>query len=171
MPRIPAGLLVLLCGSMIIAGASAQTKSASLVAEVTDETGAIIVGAEVTLINLATGLQRTATTGPDGRCVLENIPPGLYDIKASMPGMQAAIVKGQQLFVGTTATLNFRLRVGEIAEHVTVSATAALVEPTESNIGQVIRRAEVDELPVLDLGQPQSAEPPRQIQVGFRLDF
>lgn len=148
--RQPWGIwLVLVCGLVLALSADAQTRFAAVVGEVTDPTGAVIIGAEVTAKNVATSWQRSATTGDDGRYVLENIPPGTYDISASKSGMRTAVVKGQQLFVGTAATINFQLQVGPVAEEVVVTATTALIESTKSDIGQVIQRVEVDDLPVL----------------------
>ncbi len=96
------------------------------------------------------GLERTATTGGHGRYLLEHLPPGAYDITASMSGMKPALVKGQPLLVGTTATINLQLAVGLVTEAMQISAATALVETTRSETGQVIQRTEVDSLPIVD---------------------
>lgn len=143
-------ILALLWSVALATGIGAQTRFAALEGEVMDERGAAIAGAQITVKNLATGLERTATTGEHGRYLLEHLPPGAYDMTASMSGMRPALVKGQQLLVGTTATINLQLAVGPVTEEVQISAATALVETTRSETGQVIQRTEVDSLPIVD---------------------
>jgi hypothetical protein len=138
-------LIAAFCGE-----ATAQTRFAAVVGEITDPTDAGVDGARVAARHAATGLDRSATSGRDGHYVLENLPPGVYDITVSQAGMRAVTVKGQELFVGTTTTVNFKLSLGIEEELVVSAATTLLVETTKSEMGQVIQRAEVDELPVVD---------------------
>lgn len=119
--------------------------------EVTDPTDAAVGGARVIVRHAATGIDRWATSGSDGHYVLENLPPGTYEIMASHAGMRPVTLKDQELFVGTTTTVNLKLSLAGIEEELVVTATATpLLEATRSEMGQVIQRAEVDELPVVD---------------------
>lgn len=130
--------------------ATAQTRFASVVGEITDPTGAGVDGARVTLRHQATGIERTATSGRDGHYVLQTLPPGSYEITASRVGMRPVTVKDQELFVGTTTTVNLELSLAGIEEELVVSATSTgLVEASRNEMGQVIQRTEVDELPVV----------------------
>jgi hypothetical protein len=131
--------------------ATAQTRFAAVVGAITDATDAGVEGARVTTRHGATGLDRSATSGRDGHYVLENLPPGIYEITVSQVGMRPATVKGQELFVGTTTTVNFKLNLVGREEEVVVNAPMTpLVETTKSEMGQVIERAEIDDLPVVD---------------------
>jgi hypothetical protein len=131
--------------------AGAQTRFAAVVGKITDPTDAAVEGARVTVRRAATALDRSITTGRNGHYVLENLPPGTYEITASQAGMRPTTVKGQELFVGTTTTVNLKLSLAGIEEELVVSAaTTPLVESKRSEMGQVIQRAEVDELPVVD---------------------
>jgi TonB-dependent receptor-like protein len=81
---------------------------------------------------------------------LQDLPPGTYDLTAGHAGLVPVTVKGQELFVGTTTTVNVNLDVPGREEVVVVSATATpLVETTKNEVGQVIQRAEIDDLPVV----------------------
>jgi hypothetical protein len=121
------------------------------VGAVTDPTGAAVDGATVKARQTETGIERSVTSDLGGRYVLQNLPPGTYEVTANHPGLRPSTVKGQELFVGTTTTVNLELGLAGLTEEIVVSATTTpLVEATKSEIGQVIQRAELDELPVVD---------------------
>jgi hypothetical protein len=131
--------------------AAAQTRFAALVGEISDPTDAAVAGALVTVRHAATGIDRTATSDKGGHYVVENLPPGTYEIMASHPGLRPVTVKGQELFVGTTTTVNLEMSLVGIEEVLVVTGRATpLVDATKSEMGQVIQRADLDELPVVD---------------------
>src|SRR5688500_6253586 len=125
--------------------ATAQTRSGAVIGAITDSAGAPVADALVAVRHSATGLERTATTGAGGRYVVENLPPGVYAVTAFRAGLQAATATGQGVFVGTTTTADLQLGLAGLTEQVVVSAESTpLVDSTKSEVGQVIRRAEVD---------------------------
>jgi hypothetical protein len=131
--------------------AAGQARYAALVGQVRDPTGAPVEGARLTATMAATGLERATTTDGHGRYALENLPPGEYDITARRAGMRPSMVKGQLLFVATTRTLNVEMGLPGLAEEIVVDAARTpLVETASSEMGQVVRRSDVDELPVVD---------------------
>ncbi len=134
---------------LLVSGVIAQTRSAALVGDITDEMGAVIAGASVKVTNLSTGWRSSALSDGKGHYDLANILPGIYQITVSSQGMRTQLIDNQELFVGTTTTHNFTLGVGMIVEQVTATASAALLESTKSDLGQVIVGKEVDSLPVL----------------------
>jgi outer membrane receptor for ferrienterochelin and colicin len=144
-------LLALSFAAVFPGHASAQTRFGAVVGAITDPSHAVIEGARVAARHVATALERSATSGRDGHYVLDNLPPGLYEITASHTGMRPTTVKTQELFVGTTTTVNLELTIAGIQEELFVAAaTTPLVETTNSEMGQVIQRTEVDDLPVID---------------------
>src|SRR6266852_4051526 len=66
---------------------------------VTDPAGALVVGAAVTVSNPATNLTRTATTNNAGNYTFPSLLPGVYSVKAEMPGFQGEIRGGVELQV------------------------------------------------------------------------
>ena len=130
----------------------AQTRFAALAGDVSDASGGMIAGAAVKIRNAGTDWQVSVKTDEGGRYFADNIPPGTYELTASGLGMRPLVVEDQPLFVGTTSTRNFRLEVGTVSEQVTASATAAMIDSTKSELGQIIARSEIDDLPVLGRG-------------------
>ena len=72
---------------LFITSAWAQSFRGSIRGTVTDPTGSVIAGAKVTAKNIATGLQREATTGDDGAYVLAELPAGEYTVRAESTGL------------------------------------------------------------------------------------
>jgi hypothetical protein len=129
---------------------AAQTRFAAAVGAITDATGAGVDGARLTMRHAATGIEWSTASGRDGYYALQNLPPGTYEITASQAGMRPVTVRGQELFVGTTTTVNLQLPLATTEETLVVDVTTTpLVEATKAEMGQVIQRAEIDELPVV----------------------
>jgi len=68
----------------------AQSFRGSIRGTVTDPSGGVIAGAKVAAKNINTGLQREATTGPDGAYVLAELPAGEYTVMAESAGLSPA---------------------------------------------------------------------------------
>src|SRR5438045_3312008 len=93
--------LLLALGAMPLLGQS----TTSVVGQVTDQSGAVVVGATVTLIDVDTKTSRSTTTNETGRYVFPNLPPAVYDLGISKSGFAAAKVQGQKADIGTPLTL------------------------------------------------------------------
>jgi hypothetical protein len=90
-------LISALCFIAALSGAAtAQTRFAGVVGAITDPTDAGVEGARVTARHAATGIHRSATSGSGGYYVLENLPPGIYEIIASQTGMRTVTLKSQE---------------------------------------------------------------------------
>ena len=128
--------------------ASAQVSTASINGTVTDPSGALIPGATVTLKNLATNVERSTTTNTAGNYVLVNINPGRYTITVHKDGFTTATQPEFELQVNQTSTLDFSLHVGSTVESVTVEAAEAGLQTSTSELGAVIDRKSVNDLPL-----------------------
>jgi hypothetical protein len=136
--------------SLAVGGAlqsMAQT-TGTMYGSVTDQTGAVIVGANVTAKNTATGLERTAPTGPDGNYVLTLIPVGNYTISVSKPGYQQDVGKDARLLLNQNLRLNFELRVGTVTQKIEVTIDPAQVDLQSASLGQVELGKTIQELPL-----------------------
>jgi len=89
---------------------------------VTDSSGAVIVGGEVTASNLNTGLKKTAVTGTGGDFEIFALPVGPYSVSASSAGFKKWEIARTELTVGERKRVSPVLEVGEITEKVTVEA-------------------------------------------------
>lgn len=127
---------------------SAQQITGNIRGTVTDPTGAVIRGAEVTARQVETGLSRTVTTDRNGNYVLLELPVGHYRLQVSDKGFQEYVQDGITLNVNETASVSPHLVIGSEKEQVLVSADAALIEPTVTSMGKVVHQRELEELPL-----------------------
>lgn len=123
-----------------------QSSNGSLSGVVTDESGGALPGVTVTATNLQTGASRMAVSNNTGRYDLAVLPPGNYSINGELAGFQTVKIARVVVNVGTDSTLNLKLRTG-IAESVTVTASAPLVETTKSEISSVVNETAITNLP------------------------
>jgi hypothetical protein len=141
----------------IVAGAVALTLTAptafaqstgTVAGLVTDESGAALPGALVEATSQGTGLVRTATAGSDGFYTIPLLPPGRYDLKASLTGFTNLIRRGMRVTGSETARANLSLQLGARSEDVTVVADAPLIETGNATLGVVIDEKKVVDLPL-----------------------
>ncbi len=126
---------------------SAQS-TAQVSGAVTDQSGAVLPGVEVTATQTATGISRSVVTNETGSYVLTNLPVGPYRLEAGLPGFRTFAQAGIVLQVGGNPVINISLEVGQVSETVEVQADAALVETRSTGVGQVIDNVRVLELPL-----------------------
>jgi hypothetical protein len=128
--------------------ASAQDITAAVRGAVTDEQGAAIVGAEVTVVSPDTGFSRVATTGTDGVYNFPDLPLGAYKIRVTHAGFKAEEQTGIVLHVADSRVINFALKVGAVTEQVTVEANTIQVETTSGDLTGLIEGNQVTQLPL-----------------------
>ncbi len=128
--------------------AQAQGGRASINGTVTDQSGAVIVGAKISVTNRGTGQVTNVTTGSEGSYALSFLPIGEYRIMATHPGFSTEIQNGITLSVDESASVNFSLKPGKATTSVEVRAEAAELETTSGAISQVIDQKSIVELPL-----------------------
>lgn len=134
--------------TLLVSLAAAQ--SSLLNGSVSDPSGASVAGAKITLIDPATGLQRTATSNGTGLYQFLDVPPGDYRLEATAGGFAPYLVPNITLVVKTPSTLHIRLQVAGVAQSVTVEGEAPLINRTDASLGNVIEENQIDELPIAD---------------------
>jgi len=122
--------------------------SATLSGTVTDQSGAAIVGADVAVRDVETGVVRNATTNAEGRYQVFALSVGEYEVHARKNGFTEEVRTGIQLVVGQSASVDLTLRVGEVSQHVTVSSDAPMVSTTTSDISGLVGERQVKDLPL-----------------------
>src|SRR5438552_18356809 len=113
----------------------AQVINATLSGTVTDATGALIPGVEITATETETGVVSTGVTNEAGTYQFPSLQPGPYRVAASLPGFQSQIF---QITLGTSQQIrqNFTLQVGAVAQAVEVSVAAdQLLTTLSSSVG------------------------------------
>src|SRR4029078_3575220 len=109
----------------------AQATTADITGTVVDQAGAVVAGANVTVTNTGTGLERQTVTTGTGDYSIALLPPGDYEVKVGAAGF-STVVQKVSLVIGQRQTLNISLRPGAVTEVITVSAEVPLVDTTKS---------------------------------------
>jgi hypothetical protein len=108
--------------------AVAQNDVGSIVGFVTDQTGAVIPGATVTVQNEGTGERRVVTSDAAGHYAVPNLQPADYTITAEAKGFQKFVSNHNTLASNSTVQINAKLSVGQASQTVTVSSTAQVLQ-------------------------------------------
>jgi len=122
--------------------------TAEITGTVTDNTGAVIPAAEVTVTNVNTGSLRSVTTGQSGVYSVPFLQPGTYAVAVEKAGFRRSERTGIRVEVTQTARVDFQLQLGEVTEVIEVTGTPPLLEQDTSAVGQVIEETAVVELPL-----------------------
>ena len=115
---------------------------------VTDKTGSVVAGADVTVTSQATGVSRDAKTDSSGHYLIPLLPVATYMIRVRSQGFQDAEEKDLRLQVDEHRELDFTLAPASVTSSVEVNATAVEVESTNPTLGQVITAEQVTDLPL-----------------------
>lgn len=141
--------------------------SAAVQGQVTDQSGAVIPGATITVTNTATSVSQTTKTDSNGTYRVPALPVGTYDVSVEASGLQKQVAKGLILDVGRNTVQNFQLKVAQASEVVTVEGEVPIVESTTMTVGEVMDPKNVQQIPLngrhfVDLGFliPGSVTPP-----------
>ncbi len=122
--------------------------SADLSGVVTDQSGAVVAGAEVTAQNTDTGAVRTVSSDPGGRYNFFSLPLGGYEVHVKKAGFSEEVRKGIHLVVGQDAIVDIALRLGDVSEQVTVIGDAPLVSVTTADTSGLVNEEQVKDLPL-----------------------
>jgi len=125
-----------------------QTSSTAVLGTVTDATGAVLVGAKVTLLQVQTGIKRQDTTSGTGDYNFPLLDPGEYSVTVESPGFKTETHSGIQLELNLKARIDFHMEVGAEAQRVEVTSQAALLSTDQATLGQVVNTRRVEELPL-----------------------
>ncbi|MDX6304863.1 MAG: hypothetical protein QOI77_1832, partial [Blastocatellia bacterium] len=123
--------------------------TASMIVTVVDQNGAVVRGANVSVVNTATGAAREAASGEEGTVTIAALPlTGEYKVSVSMSGFATQDVTGLTLRAGETATVKVKLVASGGTSQVTVFGTTEGVR-SNPQIGLPLRSEQVNETPIL----------------------
>src|SRR5215831_784258 len=140
---------VLLALTLVLHSVSAwsQTQLATVFGTVSDPTGAVIAGADVTVSSTSTGLKREGLTDLKGEYRVAGLPQGTYAVRAAKEKFQTQVLEGIALSSGASIAINLSMKVGSVPQDVTVKADAA-IDTTTSTISEAIAEPRLTELPL-----------------------
>jgi hypothetical protein len=137
---------------------NAQILYGSVAGTVTDQTGAVVPGAAITIVNDNTGLTRNATSGSAGEYRITDLPGGTYTLSVTAQGFKPLKQTGINVAAGSTNQQNIQLAIGAVTQQVTVSGAAATLQTQEANVHTTISNYAVQNLPLNVYHNFQSVE-------------
>jgi len=124
----------------------AQSSTGSISGSASDDSGGALPGVTVTATNAATGGMRTTVSNAAGAYQLGLLPPGTYRVEAQLEGFQPVRREKVVVNIGTDVAMNFVMKVG-VAETVTVTAEAPLIESERTQVSSVVNETAIQNLP------------------------
>lgn len=126
----------------------AQEFRATLSGRVTDPTGAVVVNATVTAVEVSSKTTYTAQTTNDGNYYIPYVLPGTYTVNVTAKGFKTAVQDNVRLFAAQGFGQNFKLTVGATSDEVTVSSAPPELETTTGSGGNLIQERELQAVPI-----------------------
>src|SRR6266704_5210231 len=133
----------------------AQGSTGTISGVVHDSSGAVIPGVTVTAKHIDSGLTRSAVSRETGGYNFQLLPVGAYEITTERPGFKQEIRRGINLVVGQEAVVNLTLEVGTVAETVTVTGKAPIVNTTLASTSGLVNESQIKDLPLNGRGFDQ----------------
>ena len=126
----------------------AQSTSSTLVGTVSDSTGAVVVGANVTVTNEGTGITVTVKSNESGDYIVANLPAAFYKIRVELKGFQTAEITAVRLMVASTGRANVRLQPGAVEQSINVTAAPPTLTSDTASVANIIDNHAVATLPL-----------------------
>lgn len=173
--RLLGGLSVLCLASVV---ASAQQTTGDILGTVTDNTGAVIPNATITVENQGTHEKRVVQSASNGDYVVNLLNPGTYSIRLTAAGFKTAVVPALVLAAGDRARLDMNMTVGGATETITVDTQASELKTDSSVLSHTIDSKSTQDLPLngrnfvqlVQLAPGVNEGPPTSLTNGTELD-
>src|SRR5262245_60099086 len=130
------------------APAFAQQTTGNITGRVLDQQGAAVPGVTVTAKSAQTGFTRSETSDAEGLYRLTALPVGMYDVTAELQGFATIANKNVEVSVAQSTTLDFALKIAQVAETVNVTGASPLIETTSSSVGGLVDPKRIESLPL-----------------------
>jgi hypothetical protein len=126
----------------------AAQQTATLSGTVTDSSGGVLPGVNVTATEMNTGRQLTAVTEARGQYRFTLLEPGTYRVQAELSGFATTVITGVELLVGQNANLPLQMNIAGVEETVTITGESPLIDVVSSEITGNVDRHQMEELPL-----------------------
>ncbi len=146
--RFPFALCVLTAIFSFCIPVHAQEVTAAITGKVTDPSGAVLSGAQVTATDTQRGTVWNTQTNQDGAYNLPRLPIGTYDVKVQAPGFQTTVQSKIQLELNQTARVDLQMNLGSVSETVEVDAAPPLLQTETTQLSTVLNSHTNETLPL-----------------------
>jgi len=126
----------------------AQSDLSGVSGTITDQSGAIVRGAKVTVTDEATKIEHSTTTNDSGYYTIPSLSPGRYTIEVAAQNFQKTTSSGNNLDPNVSTTANLQLNIGSTSEVVQVSAQETTIQTDSTVLGRVITSKQAEMLPL-----------------------
>ncbi len=137
--------ILLLAFSSLMAG---QISSGTFYGQVQDQTGALISGVHVTVLETGTGFVRNTVTDESGSYRVPDLAPGVYTLSAERKNFRTSVASNVSLEINQEARFDFKLALGSSRESVTVNASVSLLQTDDNSEGYRFGSRMLAELPL-----------------------
>src|SRR5688500_9125694 len=151
MKRTLAAISSVICVcALTAASAFAQVPTGQISGRVTDSSGAVLPGVDVTDTQTDTGLKRSTVTNESGQYAIPSLPLGPYRLEASLQGFRTFAQSGITLQVNANLVIDPALSLGQLNETITVTSRPSdvAVETRSMAVASVVEREQILELPL-----------------------
>src|SRR6266849_1913776 len=136
-------VLFVCCGRL-----EGQAVNATLLGTISDSSGAVVIGARVTITEMNTGFRRSAATNESGNYEFAHLPPGHYEVAVEHEGFRRAVRSAVDVIVNSDVRVDLALQPGTATETTTVSAEAPILQTDRADTGRKIEERQVEDLPL-----------------------
>jgi hypothetical protein len=137
------GIILILCSATF-----AQVETATISGVITDQSGGIVVGAEVRVTNSDTNITSIGTSNQFGVYLVTGLKPGRYRIKVEKQGFKGIDLTDLVLNVQASINRNFTLQLGSVSESISVEGGAPLINTLDASVSTVVDRKFVENMPL-----------------------
>ncbi len=142
-------VLALLFVGLLISFSALGQSSTGITGRIVDTSGAVVVGAKVTVVNTGTGVRRVFSSDNDGYYTDPALIPGAYQVAVSESGFKSAVQSDLKLDQGQELEVDFTLVPGQVTESVQVSSAAPLLETQTSQMNVVVPSQRITDMPTV----------------------
>ena len=125
-----------------------QSNQGTIQGSVFDQTGGAVVGATVSVVDVARGATRTLTTDGAGQYIANALTPGTYTVRAEAKGFRNVEHSGVLLEVGQSVRVDLVVQPGEQTQTITVTGELPAVDATDATLGGTVSNQSINELPL-----------------------
>ncbi|HEV3254992.1 MAG TPA: TonB-dependent receptor [Candidatus Acidoferrales bacterium] len=140
--------MVVLLALVVAAPALSQVNSVNLSGNVIDPQNLAVVGAKITVKNLANGATQSADSDDTGHYEILGLAPGHYSLTVEAKGMATSVNPDLSLTLGVAAQYDVHVTLAVGQQTVTVTGEAALVDTSRTAVSETIRQRQIDNLPI-----------------------
>src|SRR6185312_8258090 len=139
-------MLLLLTGTMV---SSQAVSTGTVIGTVTDQQGAVVPDATVSLVDKSTNAEIKTTSNSAGHYAFPHVNSGTYDIRVTKQGFQTAIIPNQTVQIASALTEDIKLTVGSVTQEITVETTGTELQTLNATVGNTVSTIALSSLPSL----------------------